>query len=130
MFSCSISLSFLQRFCNLLTHYYSDLGRSNPNLLVLTQLTQFPFPFLILKGRLPLEFLNDDVQKCHAALANAQQLRASYEALHSRQMERILSWRFQSFQPLEPDLGVTFIKQINNSINNGLYKESVINAIH
>ena len=80
---------------------------------------------------MPLEFLSDDVQKCHAALANAQQLRASYEALYSRQKERILSWRFHSFQPLEPDLGLALIEQINNSINNGLYKESVIHqGIH
>ena len=79
------------------------------------------------QGKLPLEFLADDMMmKSQAALANAQQLRASFEAVYTRQKERILSWRFHAFQPLEPRLGLTFIEEINSSINIGLYKESVI----
>jgi len=81
-------------------------------------------------GKLPLEFLADDMMmKSQAALANAQQLRASFEAVYTRQKERILSWRFHAFQPLEPRLGLTFIEEINSSINIGLYKESISKSI-
>ncbi len=63
-------------------------------------------------------------------LANAQQLRASFQSLSQRQQQRSLWWRFYPFAPLDDNLGEDHIREIKSYIRTGLYEESVRGSIN